>query len=161
MEAEPLTPLTESCLESAGWFPGRRVPTSKFEMQITEMGYPLLQPAIDFLTEFGGLNVVYPAKHYDGIPDTTDTLVLEPRYGTGIRAVDTESVLREPICPLGDVYTHHMALIIGASGRFYGVYDEYVVVFGATPTEALNSICEERSKPQIGVQWTNVWPGRS
>jgi hypothetical protein len=110
-----------SVLRSAGWEPGRRVPTADWEDEIRQAGLAVHDALRDFLAEFGGLKV---DQRGPGISVARAPFEFDPAQAGGdedrfAEWSETEGV---QLCPIG-VVEHTWLLGIDERSNLYQVTD--------------------------------------
>lgn len=141
---------TKEALLDAGWHEERKIDISEYEETLISEGYPLNQKTKDFLTEFGGLEVIHDAYV---MPDETDYFHFDP-----IIAIDNvmrktinkyEKRIRKSLDVIGEAFSSHMVLMMDYEGKIYGGYDSFLTCLGENFYEAINNLCEGTETEEI------------
>lgn len=135
-----LSDATQAILQQAGWHSGRQIDVSAMVDALAAEGYTITPVVVDFLTEFGGLKVVFPNPR---APQLEDQFHLQPdRAARGVtreRVETYEERVGEPLVTIGENYD--MVLLLSASGKMYGGFDDLLYRLGNDPAEGLTSLC--------------------
>lgn len=133
--SDGLATETRRSLVEAGWHPGRRVDTTRWETELVADGFPALHPAArTFLAEFGGL------QFGDGGPGITrarEPFALVPTAcsGEADRFIDWSADRGRTIAPIGEIAAGTCAwsfLGIDERQELYVVVDR-LATFGRMP----------------------------
>lgn len=141
---------TLDLLKKAGWTEERRHDISEYEKALEKDGYVLNNVVRDFLSRFGGLEVVHPDHHDAKELDKFDFNAKEATESTFIEVVkEYEERVNEALVVVGLGFNGHMVLVLSYSGKMYAGYDEVLMKLGDTPIKALETLCEGKGKVRI------------
>jgi hypothetical protein len=133
------------CLEKAGWRLNRHVDTTRFEAALRERGLSVSAPAIEFLSEFGGLALRYPHFRAQGREDGCNFLADVAAAGAQEwRIQEYEMALGSRLTVIGRAFSDHMTVVMDEGGRVYAGFEDVLVNVGKSGADALNALCEGR-----------------
>jgi len=145
-------PAVEDALRAAGWWPGRRHDTARWEAELLALGYVVTDPGVELLREVGGLKVVgpegYPGAHYGPGEVWFDPLVglmLEPED-----LAEVEAAFGQQLMCVGQYGPMYM-LAVGSEGLMVATDSGTTFVQGATVAEGLVQLIT-RSAPSVTVE---------
>ncbi len=132
---------TLSVLKNAGWTYGRQIDANQIIQTIREKEFPLLKPAINFLTEYGELKMKFNDKKSKSPSDfnfdfskAMDIVVVEgisdyiPRIGC------------QELCSIGTAYNDYVILMMDERGIVYGCYERFFAKMGDSGEECIENI---------------------
>ncbi|GAA2222352.1 hypothetical protein GCM10010413_13780 [Promicromonospora sukumoe] len=123
--------VTVTTLTQAGWFPGRSISIDLWVAQLRDEGVEVHAAATAFLTEFGGLSVVYRGP---GISRARESFALDPEecVGEGDRFLEWSQDLGRQIVPVGSLSDGRFFLGLDEGSELYSV-EAFVKTFGPMP----------------------------
>jgi hypothetical protein len=128
-------------LGESGWSPSRRIDVADAVTGWVQRGYTASAAAREFVAEFDGITFTYPRHPLDG---GTHTCVLDAVAATRsvapARVREYQERTGEPLCPVGRAASGHVVLLVAASGRVYGGYDDFLARYGDNGRQALRNI---------------------
>lgn len=134
---------THETLEHAGWKSDYITDTQNWQMDLEKEGYHVFSSVIDFLHHFGGL---YIKNFRDRSPQAPLTFDFD--VSRAMRSVPRERIaylyesrISSPLCVIGQAHEDHMILMMDATGKVYGGYDEFMALIGNTGEEAIENLC--------------------
>jgi hypothetical protein len=132
------SPEVEDVLRGAGWTPERRVDVSGWTSLFEDDGLTAHQAALDFLQEFGGLNVRIsgPGRETAKEPFEIDPSLCE---GEGDRFTVFGEELGRQLFPLGELDNGRFFLAIDENSEIYLV-ESWAASFGTMPTAIENLV---------------------
>lgn len=132
---------TLTVLKNGGWFPGRNIDQSQIEQKIKNNGYYAFKAVLDFLSEFEGLSFKFLNRKNNRPDDFNFKLdrVLEIEVPEKL-VEDYMPRTNEKLCVIGTCCREHFVLMLSDTGKMYGAYDDYLVLFGESTASALNAI---------------------
>jgi len=136
-------------LTEAGWDSSLCRDTASYTDLLEKEGYTINNHVVEFLQRFGGLDCALPAFR---VPNEFDRLRFDPIYAcNGIyreRVEVYEQRTGESLVVVGVAYSDHLTLMISATGRVFGAYDDYLAKLGNNYVEAINSMydCKQPSE---------------
>ncbi|MFH5805540.1 SUKH-3 domain-containing protein [Alienimonas sp. DA493] len=141
-----LSDETVVVLRRAGWHPGRAVDVSVYVADYKKVGYSDFEAAIHFLSEFGGLRLMFPNSH-DLSLNTDCNFDVERAAMLGPEWFEHYAEhLGEEVVPIGQAHSNHMDLLMTSSGRVYACTEALLCYLGVDGMSALNLLCEGRKK---------------
>lgn len=149
-----LHPVTWDALVTAGWYPERSAVTEMYQDFIQKEGMHWLNNAEQFLATFGGLTLepfIGPEMKFGRGACTFDPLSEDCRYWY---TEFYEEVLAEKLCPVG-LWEQELILLNARAQVFAGWENDYIVLLGQTPQEALEVIVRAHIYPKVmyGETW--------
>ena len=145
-----LSETSKMYLAKAGWDSSRRVDISLYVEGLQAEGYEVSSCAREFLTQFGGLELLQPAFR---VKNKLDKLHFKPLIAsTDIfreKVQSYEERVYEPLVVVGEAYNGYLTLMISETGKVYGGYDSFLTFLGSDYTEALDSLFLCRKTPEI------------
>lgn len=140
------SPEVEDVLRAAGWTPERQVDASGWTSLFEDEGLHAHQAAIDFLREFGGLDVRVsgPGREQAREPFEIDPSLCE---GEGDQFAEFGRELGRELFPIGELDRGRFFLAIDENTEVYLV-ESWAASFGAMPTAIENLV--------LGVKPTEV-----
>jgi hypothetical protein len=132
-------------LRLAGWHQSRAVATGTYAEVLEAEGYPVFPCVIDFLQQFGGLRLPFPAKAYfwkrsccnfdpckaiETIPENAS--FVEQQFAPRVRS---------SLCPIGMVEKHLDILYMASDGRVFSRFGDGLVFLGNSGHEAIEDLC--------------------
>jgi hypothetical protein len=138
------------CLKKSGWNSSRNIDITIYEEALKIEGYKLSESIIEFLKQFGGMDIIVPAFR---VPNAFDKTHFDPIKA--IRAIyrgnveEYEKRVGESMVLIGEAYNRHLVLLMSESGKIYGAYDDYLTKLGDNSYEALNALCESKETPEV------------
>jgi hypothetical protein len=139
------SPEVEDVLRSAGWSPERRTTTDGWTALFENEGIHAHQAAIDFLQEFGGLNIEI---HGSGITRAKEPFELDPSLCESEEGRFTafgRQIGRE-IFPIGEIDYGRYLLGIDQNTEVY-VVETWIANFGPMPTAMENLVLGVKPTP--------------
>lgn len=140
---------TGELLRSSGWQQGRNISTESYERSLFSNGYILSPTVKQFLHEFGGLQVrfVHPRlkqpSWFDFDPIVASRSLLKDDVEEYARIIGETGLV-----PIGQL-DGNLIILMGPSGRLYGVFDDIVMQYGNDAYEALDCLCRERPSTRL------------
>lgn len=131
------SPEVEDVLRAAGWSPERRTAVENWTTLFEDEGIHAHQAAIDFLQEFGGLDVEI---HGPGVTKAKEPFELDPSLCEGEEGRFTEFGRRigREIFPIGELDHGRYLLGIDQNTEIY-VVETWIASFGPMPA-AMDSL---------------------
>lgn len=129
-------------LKDAGWFEGRGIDTSIIEKHYKEYGFELFPKVLEFLEEFGMLNIVIAKPDRLGEKEErhhTNPLTVVGSYIRYGKFKEEEDYAGERLVPVGRCCNDYLLLFVSESGKIY--HDSGKC--GDTPWEAWESIIND------------------
>lgn len=137
-----LSKQTAECLNRSGWDRSRVMDTSGFEASLRAAGFNVLDAAMSFLKEYGGLRIRYPHAKVIGLEDE---MHLDPSIAaTHIQPVAVEAyskILGKELCPVGEAARGYLVLLMDEEGQVYAAYDDFLARVGASGLGAIEVLC--------------------
>lgn len=133
---------TEILLKKAGWSENRLVDTSEYERHLKKIGYSVFPSAIQFLQQFGCLQVSRKATDAD---QKYYRLLVDPlqltRYYSRKDIAEFEEALGHPLCPIALALNGTVAIVMDERGGIYSI--EELVLFHVADTipDAIRILC--------------------
>jgi hypothetical protein len=133
---------TEILLKKAGWSENRLVDTSEYERHLKKIGYSVFPSAIQFLQQFGCLQVSRKATDAD---QKCYRLLVDPlqltRYYSRKDIAEFEEALGHPLCPIALALNGTVAIVMDERGGIYSI--EELVLFHVADTipDAIRILC--------------------
>ena len=128
-----LSKQTVECLNRSGWVRSRVIDTTGFEASLRAAGFVVLDAAINFLKEYGGLRIKYPHAKVTGMEDE---MHFDPSIAvTHIQPIDVNvfsKVLGKELCPIGEAARGYLVLLMDEQGQLYASYDDFLAIVGAS-----------------------------
>jgi SUKH-3 immunity protein len=135
---------TLTALETAGWFPGRKVEPGPGTAAAT---FPMVRK---FLEQFEGLKIRYEGPRVTG---RVDEIRIDPTIAA--KEIDTkwvkdyETRVGCALVPIGQAFSRHATLLMAPDGRVWGGYDDELFPLGVSGEDAIENICTgEAYKPR-------------
>lgn len=138
--SDMLSLKAQALLTRAGWRPGRRVDVSGWIRASREAEFAVVPAAVAFMEEFLDLHFRIGINDYD-IDVEALRWVLPQHY---------EPMVGERLSVVGEVFTRHLSLLMGESGRLYAVMDQLVLVLGESGEDAIDGDC--RGEPALRLE---------
>ena len=136
---------TKATLLKAGWYESRHIDIEKYKMTLILEGYVSNDLVNGFLTEFGGIEVTHSAFLAKGKLDTFHFDVIRAIEGVYRECVETyEQKVGESLAVVGEAYSNHLVLLMSISGKFYGAFDDVLILIGNNKFEALEALCSNK-----------------
>jgi hypothetical protein len=146
-----ISPLTAEALQLAGWHPGRKVDTKKYEEALKAEGYPRLPAALNFIQSFGGLDIVHPNPK---VKDSVKHIVLDPARAVAqfdsAWAKEYMRRLGESLSAIGTAASGYILLLMSEHGAVYAGFDDFLYHVGKDALDALDNLCCGRDLPEVG-----------
>ncbi|MFW6694089.1 SUKH-3 domain-containing protein [Streptomyces sp. MAR4 CNX-425] len=145
-----LTPEAHEMLRTAGWHPGRRVEIGDVVAHLESLGVRVHTAARDFLAEFGDLHLIHePSAEIKGRLVTSFTDTDNARHITEhehpFRSYVAEAT-GSAVCPVAGT-SFHVSVYVTEDGRFYGIRDGAVYLFGDDTASFFNQVVTGRKPP--------------
>ena len=142
---------TYDTLIKSGWFEGRNVDVERYTKLYKEEGFPVLNSAISFLREFGGLNVQFKNLRNGIMDDFTFDVVRALELEVRERVVDDYEprIGYMQMCLIGTAYREHFVLLMDTGGRVFGGYDSNFVKIADSGEEAIEAIINDYAFEEI------------
>src|SRR5688572_9509946 len=122
----PFSEHTSSCLRRAGWFPGRRIDIADYLPALEIRACASDAAVVPFLTEFGGLTVVFPHRL---VASRQEDFRINPWYALHELDDTYDQLAGQRLCPVGDYYHGYLALMMSGEGRVFAGMDGNVLLF--------------------------------
>lgn len=131
---------TLSALQRSGWYPERRIDISD-ELKIFEReNYPIFPVVLDFLKQFGKLQIVYSISHI--VEGHTSQFYFEIERALKMFRRETVDTYMEDsgivFCPIG-ITKSSLFLVMSADGKVYGIYKDMLFI-GESGEQAIENI---------------------
>ncbi|MDR2492186.1 MAG: SUKH-3 domain-containing protein [Coriobacteriales bacterium] len=145
-----LSNVTQKFLTDAGWDESRRVDIAAYVDRLEEEGYAVNPFAEEFLSRFGGLELLQPLYNREN--------KFEKLYFDPLRACDEiyrekvetyEGRTGESLVVVGMAYNEYYVLMVSDTGKMYGAYDNFLALVGNTYEEALDTMFLCREMPEV------------
>lgn len=128
-------------LTDGGWDETRSVDISPYVEVLQAEGYDVNSFARDFLTKFGGLELMQPAFR---VENKLEKLHFNPIIASDRTFRDHveayEERVNESLVIIGEALNGHFLLMMSDTGKVYGSYDKYLTILGNDYSEALDSL---------------------
>lgn len=137
-------------LTKNGWFAERKINLIPILQDIKKYGFQINEEITAFIENFNGIKIVFNnAKN-----GLLDDITFDVKRALEIEVIDRvinsyESRVNKKMCLIGTLYREHMVLLIDEQCSLYGGYDDYLVKFGNSPSEAIMSIIHSYTKQEI------------
>jgi hypothetical protein len=141
---------TSDFLRQMHWSEDRTIDTHSYLRRLSEDGYTLSPPVESFLECFGGLEGLMPAYventkleriHFDPV-EAIGNIYRE-------KVATYEERVGEPLVAVGEAYNGHLTLMLSATGRMYGGYDDFLCLLGNSAAEAIVTLFERKGAKEI------------
>jgi hypothetical protein len=132
-------------LAEAGWSPNREVDVAGDIGALRADGYPVWESLARFFAQFSGITVRYTRN---GRADAV-------WFGGG-RAVawadagwveDYAARVGQRLAPVGYAHHDHLLVMAAEDGKFFGGYDDVLVLLGSSPPELVGNLAAGQSEP--------------
>lgn len=137
-------------LKKSGWDDSRNVDISIYVEAFKSEGYKLSEPIVEFLKQFGGMEIIIPAFRR---PDAIDKIYIDPiKAINGIyrgNVADYEERVDESLVVVGETYNEQLVLLMSESGKFYAAFDDYLAKLGDNIYETLDTFCESKQPEEV------------
>jgi hypothetical protein len=141
---------TSDFLRQMHWSEDRTIDTHSYLRRLSEDGYTSTPPIETFLESFGGLEGMMPAHVENAI---LERIHFDPVEAIGNvyreRVATYEERVGEPLVVVGEAYNSHLTLMLSATGRMYGGYDNFLCLLGNNAAEALVALFEHKGVKEI------------
>ncbi len=146
------TDNARKCLAVAGWTEGRAIDTSAYEQANRESEFTVLEKAIEFLREFGGLQLTYPNFRAPEHDDNCHFDASMAAAGAGRGWVeDYEETIGRPLMVIGEASDGYITLCMDDEGRVYGGQEALLLKYGDSGIDAINCLVEGGEPENIEV----------
>lgn len=141
---------TQKMLKKSGWNKNRRIDISSYEKDLLAEGYPINDKIRNFLISFGGLEVHHP---HHRVQNEEDEFHLNP--SVAIQTIYPERVeeynhrTNNHLVVIGEASKGYLILMMGLDGKVYAGYDDFLLLLGFSGEDALETLCEGKSAPEI------------
>jgi SUKH-3 immunity protein of toxin-antitoxin system len=143
---------TAECLTRAGWHRDRLIDTSGFEASLRTAGFNVLDAAVDFLKQFGGLHIGYPHAKVVG---REDEMHFDPsivaKHIQPIKVNGYSKVIGKELCPVGEAARGYLTLMMGKEGQVYASYDDFFALVGTSGLAAIETLCTGKDLDVIPI----------
>lgn len=137
-------------LEKSGWYSSRNIDISIYEEAYKREGYKLSEHILEFLKQFGGMDIIIPAFRR---PDSTDKVYIDPiRAINGIyrgNVLEYEERIGKSIVVIGETQNEQLVLLMAENGEIYAAFDDYLAKLGNNIYEALDTFCESKQPIEV------------
>ena len=141
---------TSDFLSKMGWTDSRSVDTHSFLECLLNDGYKLFPASSAFLKNFGGLDGAMPAYRKDGVFERIHFNIEEAINNIYREKVITyEERVGEQLVVIGEAYNGHLTLLLSASERVYGGYDDYLCLLGNTVEQGITALFERTTVSEV------------
>lgn len=147
-----LSQKTIDLLEKSGWTPDRRIDINDYIESELRLGGKVLQPARQFLEEFGDLEIKKDAG-------TSKKAILNFKLSISNSETSSrgqkgwsewlyryEEYIGDKLCSIGLYVVNHTDLLMDTHGQVYGVFTEYVALMGKDGYEAIENMINSTDK---------------
>jgi hypothetical protein len=131
------SPAVEAVLRSSGWSPGHVADTSNWVEALSGDGNDVFPIAAAILRRFGGLRLEH--KGQGGVSRQDFEVDPTSWYGEREYIAQTEDVLGQPVCPLGEVAGGAMLAVV-CDGRVIADLAGEIVLLGKDWPSALDHL---------------------
>jgi len=146
----PFSERTLTLLRQAGWREDRAVDTSGYEKALRQEGYPVHPAVVEFLRQFGGIRVVYPAKGDAKIKDEFHFDATKAAENWFPATVDQFSQRTgAALCVIGEASRGNSLLLMDPSGGVYSGVDQWLVKVADSGIEAIEALCDGKEIVKI------------
>ena len=139
-------------LEKSGWTLNRKIDTTEILNVLKEERYDLNPKVVEFIENFGNLELEHPAYRVVG---EFEKMHFKPlRASSGIcreKVEEYEERTEEALVVVGEAYNENLVLMISHTGKIYGAFDDYLTLLGNTIEEAFNSIFHSKNFIEIDL----------
>ncbi len=139
-----------AALEKSGWDSSRNIDITIYEEAFKSEGYKPSELILEFLKQFGGMEIIVPAFR---MPNDIDKIHFDPiRAINGIyrgNVIDYEERVGEPMVVVGETYNEQLVLLMSESGNFYAAFDDFLVKLGDNIYEAIDTFCESKQPQEV------------
>jgi len=142
---------TKKTLEKYGWSPVRKIDIAEIIKSYEKEGYVVFDTAREFLSGFGGLNLMMPSLSGGRLEKLHfDALDMSINYEFDwAKAKGYEDRVGEKLIPVGEAYNDYWVLMVSESGKMYGAYCEDLKLEGNTCEEAIENMYNSVETPEI------------
>lgn len=149
-----LSEKTSQILKKNGWTEDRQVPTTEWQRYLEKNGFKTFPGVLQFLSNFGGLDIEYPRNRAFG---KTDTFNFDPIKAANFTFPENvalyEKTLGAELSPIGQVYRGHMVLLMDPTGRVFAAFDDvFILKLGETVMDAVEALCSDRELERIPIE---------
>ena len=147
---------TAECLNRAGWDRDRRIDSAEYEALLTAAGFTVLDAAVEFLKEFGGLYIKYPHAKVVGLEDNMHfDLSIVVKEIQPIKVDAYSKVIGKQLCPIGKAARGYLILMMDEAGQVYASYDDFFTRLGTSGLAAIDALCT--GKELEAIPMANNW----
>ena len=137
-------------LEKSGWTLNRKIDTTEILKVLKEERYDLNSKVIEFIENFGNLELEHPAFRTIG---RIEKMHFKPlRASSGIvreKVEEYEERTGEVLVVIGEAYNENLLLMLSHTGKMYGAFDGYLTLLGNSINEGLESIFYSKETIEI------------
>jgi hypothetical protein len=138
------------CLKKSGWNSSRNIDITIYEEALKIEGYKLSESIIEFLKQFGGMEIIVPAFRR---PDDFDKIFIDPiKAINGIyrgNVIGYEERTGESMVVIGETYDEQLVLLMSETGKIYAAFDHFLTKLGDNVYEAIENLCESKDTPDV------------
>jgi hypothetical protein len=131
-------------LKISGWTPARQIHIKNIKYVLSE-NYNVSEKIIQFLTSFYLLDIKFLSplsEQMDRIHFDVDKVIKDFDY-LWVQE-DYKFRTNSNLCPIGQVFSDHMTLLMDEYGKVYGGYDDLLIYIAETGEEAIEAICTKK-----------------
>ncbi len=138
------SPAVLKYLKAAGWRPGRKVTTKHWESFLRNANNPVYPVVVEFLQEFGGLEVDFPDP---GNPGDINFFHISPTDAAEHYFIDEDCLSNVnawagcALCAIGAASPYHMLLLMSADGRVFLRHGDFLWLIGMSGYDAIEKLC--------------------